>query len=185
MRCPIPWSPAFAGALEDQAKVTRLKSAFPPSVDAQTRVLILGSLPGERSLAANQYYAHPTNAFWWLIGEVIGEPLPALPYAERLARLKARHIGLWDVIATARRQGSLDGAIRDATHRDLAGLAATLPDLRAIAFNGGEASRRGRRQLESFAGYALLDLPSSSAAYAGLSRAGKLEAWREIAGFLA
>ncbi|MGV3770166.1 MAG: DNA-deoxyinosine glycosylase [Sphingobium phenoxybenzoativorans] len=164
--------------------MTSLKSAFPPSIDTQTRVLILGSLPGERSLAANEYYAHPTNAFWWLVGEVIGEPLPALPYAERLARLKAHHIGLWDVIATAQRQGSLDGAIRDATHRDLAGLAATLPDLRAIAFNGGEAARRGRRQLAGVDRYALIDLPSSSAAYAGLPRDGKLAAWREITPFL-
>jgi hypoxanthine-DNA glycosylase len=161
-----------------------LKTAFPPSVDAATRVLILGSLPGERSLEARQYYAHPSNAFWWLVGEVVGEPLPALPYAERLERLKARGIGLWDVIATARRQGSLDSAIHDATHRDLAGFAATLPNLRAIAFNGGESARRGRRQLAGVDRYMLIDLPSSSGAHAGMPRATKLALWKEIGRFL-
>jgi TDG/mug DNA glycosylase family protein len=157
--------------------VTR-KSAFPPSVTPETRLLILGSLPGERSLAAGEYYAHPSNAFWWLMGEVTGEPLAALPYDERLARLGARRIGLWDVIDTAHRRGSLDSAIRDATDRDLASFARALPALRAIAFNGGEAARRGRRQLAGGGDdYALIDLPSSSAAYAALSRSAKRERW--------
>ncbi len=157
-----------------------LKSAFPPSVAPDTRLLVLGSLPGERSLAAGEYYAHPSNAFWWLMGEVTGEPLPGLPYAERLARLKAHRIGLWDVIATARRQGSLDAAIRDATNRDLAGFAESLPALEAIAFNGGEAARRGRRQLAGVDRYTLIDLPSSSAAHAGRSRADKRMAWMAL-----
>lgn len=156
------------------------KAAFPPCVGRDTRLLILGSLPGECSLAAGQYYAHPTNAFWWLIGEVIGEALPALPYDDRLVRLAAHHVGLWDVIATARREGSLDAAIRDATHRDLAGFAATLPDLVAIAFNGGEAAKRGRRQLMEIKHYTLIDLPSSSAAYAGMTRMAKREAWTTL-----
>lgn len=156
------------------------KAAFAPCVGPDTRLLILGSLPGERSLAAAQYYAHPTNAFWWLMGEVTSEPLPTLPYDSRLARLNAHRIGLWDVIATARREGSLDAAIRDATHRDLTGFAATLPDLVAIAFNGGEAARRGRRQLTGVERYALIDLPSSSAAYAGMTRMAKREAWMAL-----
>lgn len=161
-----------------------IKSAFPPSITPATRLLLLGSLPGERSLAAGEYYAHPTNAFWWLMGEVVGEPLPDLPYAERLGRLAAHRIGLWDVIATARRQGSLDAAIRDAAHRDLAGFAQTLPALAAIAFNGGEAARRGRRQLAGVDRYALIDLPSSSAAHAGRSRADKRDAWMVLRAWL-
>lgn len=161
------------------------KAAFPPSIAPDARLLILGSLPGERSLAAGQYYAHPTNAFWWLMAEVTGEDLPVLPYDERLARLIAHRIGLWDVIATARREGSLDAAIRDATNRDLAGFAATLPDLAAIAFNGGEAARRGRQQLAGVDRYALIDLPSSSAAYAGMPRAAKREAWIELRQWIA
>lgn len=155
-----------------------IKSAFPPNVDPNTRLLILGSLPGDASIARGEYYAHPSNAFWWLMGEVTGEEaLPALPYAERLARLAIHHIGLWDVIGSARRNGSLDTAIRDATVRDLAAFTATLPALAAIGFNGGEAARRGRRQLAGIDRYALIDLPSSSAAHAGRSRADKRAAW--------
>lgn len=156
------------------------KTALPPSAAPDTRLLILGSLPGERSLGAQQYYAHPSNAFWWLLGEAIGEALIDIPYEQRLERLKVCRIGLWDVIASAERQGSLDSAIRNAVHRDLASFAAALPKLRAIAFNGGEASRRGRRQLAGIDRYTLIDLPSSSAAHAGMPRAAKREAWSEL-----
>lgn len=156
------------------------KIALPPSVARDTRILILGSLPGERSLSAQQYYAHPTNAFWWLLGEVIDKDIAGMPYKQRLERLKAHRIGLWDVIGSAERQGSLDSAIRNAVHRDLAGFAATLPELHAIAFNGGEASRRGRRQLAGIDRYTLIDLPSSSAAYAGMPRDAKRDAWMEL-----
>lgn len=156
------------------------KTAFPPSIAPDARLLVLGSLPGERSLATDQYYAHPTNAFWWLMGEVTGEALPTLPYADRLVCLTAHRIGLWDVIATAQREGSLDTAIRDATNRDLAGFTATLPDLAAIAFNGAEAARRGRQQLAEVDRYTLIDLPSSSAAHASMTRATKREAWMAL-----
>jgi hypoxanthine-DNA glycosylase len=161
-----------------------IRTAFPPSVSSDARLLILGSLPGEESLRQGRYYAHPTNAFWWLIGEVTGEPLPSLPYEARLERLKAHRIGLWDVIATARRQGSLDQAIREAELRDLAGFVDGLPDLRAVAFNGATSARHGRRQLAGVARLALLELPSSSAAYAGMAREAKREKWLELRAFL-
>ena len=141
------------------------KRAFDPVVDAKTRLLILGSLPGDASLKAAQYYAHPQNAFWRLVGGVIAQNLVVLPYVERLDALKAAGIGLWDVIATAQRPGSLDGAIRDAEAADLRGLAATLPSLRAVAFNGATSARIGRRSLDGAPGLALIDLPSSSPAY--------------------
>jgi len=162
------------------------KSALPSSVDVHTRVLLLGSLPGERSLMVGEYYAHPTNAFWWLMGEVLGETaFPLLPYAERLAILRQRGVGLWDVIDRARRTGSLDAAIRDATYRDLAAFAAKLPRLQAIGFNGAAASKAGRRQLAGrSAGWDLIDLPSSSAAHAGMPRAAKLAAWKTIERYL-
>ena len=86
------------------------KVGFDPVVDANTRLLILGSLPGDASLRAAQYYGHPQNAFWRLIGGVIGRDLAALPYDHRLAALKAARIGLWDVIASAERPGSLTRA---------------------------------------------------------------------------
>ena len=103
------------------------KRAFPPVANANIRLLILGSLPGERSLAAGRYYAHPQNAFWHLTGTVLDEDLATLPYESRLERLLARGVGLWDSIETAQRQGSLDSAIKNAEARDLPGLAASLP----------------------------------------------------------
>lgn len=154
-----------------------LKRNFPPVVDDRTRVLILGSLPGEVSLAHQQYYAHPQNRFWHLVGEVIDEPLPTLPYAHRLEALRAHRVGLWDVVAEARREGSLDSNIRLHAGSDLAGLIATLPALRAVAFNGGTAARIGQRALAQ-AGLTLpvVLLPSSSPAYT-VPYATKREAW--------
>ncbi len=90
------------------------KRAFPPVTNANTRLLILGSLPGERSLAAGRYYAHQQNAFWHLTGTVLDEDLAAMPYESRLERLLARGVGLWDIIETAQRPGSLDSAIKNA-----------------------------------------------------------------------
>ena len=143
-----------------------LKRAFDPVVDARTRLLILGSLPGDASLAAAQYYAHPQNGFWRLIGGVTGIDLATLPYAERLEPLKAAGVGLWDVIASAERAGSLDAAIRSPEAADLRGLIAGLPDLKAVAFNGATSARLGRRILRGVAGVDFIDLPSSSAAHA-------------------
>ena len=143
------------------------KRAFDPVVDANTRLLILGSLPGDASLRAAQYYGHPRNAFWRLIGGVIGRDLAALPYEDRLTALKAAGVGLWDVIASAERPGSLDAAIRRPDAADLRGLVASLPKLRAVAFNGGTAARLGRAVLaDPPAGVVLIDLPSSSPAHA-------------------
>lgn len=141
-----------------------IKRSFPPVADARTRLLILGSLPGDASLAAQRYYAHPQNAFWRLVGGVIGVDLVRLDYDARLQSLLAHHIGLWDVVAGAMRQGSLDGAIRQAAANDLVALVATLPNLRAIAFNGKTAARIGRFTLGA-TGMELIDLPSSSPAY--------------------
>lgn len=142
------------------------KAGFEPVVDARTRLLILGSLPGDASLRAAQYYGHPRNAFWRLIGGVIGRDLAALPYEDRLAALKAAGVGLWDVIASAERSGSLDAAIRRPEAADLRGLVASLPELRAVAFNGGTAARLGRAILAGGSEAALIDLPSSSPAHA-------------------
>lgn len=150
------------------AEASARKRAFDPVVDANTRLLILGSLPGEASLKAGQYYAHPQNGFWRLIGGIIEQPdLAAQPYAKRLAVLKAHGVGLWDVIAEAERIGSLDTAIRLPRHADLKGLIAGLPRLEAIAFNGGKAAREGARVLGPETGNLFrLTLPSSSPAMA-------------------
>lgn len=142
-----------------------VKFGLPPIARADVRLFILGSLPGDASLAAQQYYAHPTNQFWRLVGRAVGEELQELDYSERLARLAANRIGLWDVIASASRSGSLDQAIRLAEHNQIAHLLADFPDLRAIAFNGTTAAVAGRRLIGVPPGHVtLVDLPSSSAA---------------------
>lgn len=153
------------------------KRAFDPVVDANTRLLILGSLPGDASLKAGQYYGHPRNAFWRLVGGVIAVDLVALPYPERLEALKRARVGLWDVIAGAERPGSLDADIRDIEAADLRRLVAELPALRAVAFNGGTAAKIGRRSLGETNGIDLIDLPSSSPAHAARTFAQKAEAW--------
>jgi len=142
-----------------------VKFGLPPIAREDARLFILGSLPGDASLAARRYYAHPTNQFWRLLGHAIGEDLQPLGYDERLARLADRRIGLWDVIASASRSGSLDQAIREAEHNRIGHLLHDFPGLRGIGFNGSTAAAVGRKLIgEPPRNIALLDLPSSSAA---------------------
>lgn len=159
------------------------KSSFPPVVAPHTRVLILGSLPGERSLAEGRYYAHPQNQFWRLVGEAIERDLERLEYDARIAALLDAGIGLWDTVASATRRGSLDAAIRNAEHNPLTELVVSLPQLRAVAFNGATSARIGRALLAGTS-YHLLPLPSSSPAYAAMPFAEKLRLWRAIGEFL-
>lgn len=156
---------------------------FAPVFDTETRLLILGSLPGDASLNAAQYYAHPRNVFWPLIGGVLGEDLVALRYEQRLQRLKARGVGLWDVIASAERSGSLDAAIRSPEAADLRGLIGSLTKLTAVAFNGRLAAKLGRCILGDTGDVMLVDLPSSSPAHA-ISLSAKAESWAILGKFL-
>lgn len=158
-----------------------LKRCFPPVVDRNTRVLVLGSLPGEASLAHNQYYAHKQNKFWLLVGEVIERDLVGMAYSARLDALLEQRIGLWDVVAEARRVGSLDSNIRNHEHNDLVTLVETLPNLIAIAFNGGAAAKIGAKALgETAKRYQLVCLPSSSPANASVPYVEKLAAWQAL-----
>ena len=136
------------------------------------------------SLAANRYYAHPQNQFWRLIGAVIDQEVAALDYSARLAALLSARIGLWDTVASARRDGSLDGALRDVERADLPELVATLPALRSIGFNGATAAKIGRRALCGTP-LTLIDLPSSSPAHATMAFAQKAERWKSLREFLA
>ena len=156
-----------------------VKHGLPPVAREDARLFILGSLPGDASLAARQYYAHPRNLFWRLTGLVTGEELQALDYLDRLERLKANRIGLWDVVAHARRPGSLDQAIRDAGHNPLADYFSGFARLEAVAFNGAAAAAAGRRLLGALP-VALIDLPSSSPANTR-PFAEKAAAWAELA----
>jgi hypoxanthine-DNA glycosylase len=153
------------------------KRSFAPVADQNVRLLILGSLPGELSLAHSQYYANPQNKFWTLMSEVLGEKLYALPYMERLQVLLRHRVGLWDSVAEAIREGSLDSRIREHAHNDLVGLVVGLPKLEAIAFNGGTAAKLGLKALGEYASrYQIIRLPSSSPAYT-LSYQAKLNVW--------
>jgi double-stranded uracil-DNA glycosylase len=156
-----------------------LQHCFPPVARSDTRLLLLGSLPGRVSLERSQYYAHPQNQFWRLIGAVIGRELVPLGYDARLEALLEAQVGLWDTVAAATRKGSLDSDIRLHAASDLADLTASLPELRAVGFNGGTSARIGRRQLADAERFALIDLPSSSPAYT-LPFERKLEAWLKL-----
>jgi hypoxanthine-DNA glycosylase len=157
---------------------------FPPVTRPDTRLLVLGSLPGAVSLAQRRYYANPQNQFWRLMSEVVGRELVPLAYEERLEALLDAKVGLWDTVAAATREGSLDASIQLHEASDLAALAATLPALRAIGFNGKTSAKIGRPQLGATTSLALIDLPSSSPAYASLGFEAKRERWLQLAAYL-
>lgn len=156
-----------------------------PVIARRSRLVVLGSFPGAASLAAGQYYAHPRNQFWPLVSALWRVDLVSLPYPKRLAELRARGLGLWDVYASCRRAGSLDSAIEDAQWNDLASLRRRAPSLIAVAHNGAESARA--RDVTLGLGVAVLRLPSTSPANASWSFERKLAAWRaafEHAGLL-
>jgi len=167
--------------LNVRAPAPARKVGLPPVLARDTRVLILGSFPGEASLAAQQYYAHPRNHFWPILAALLTEPLPELPYRRRLVRLKAHCIGLWDTIVACERRGSLDAAIRNAERGEVARARRVARALVAVCFNGGTAARA--EPVWRAAGYRTLVLPSTSPAYTR-PVAEKLAAWRAIAPLL-
>lgn len=170
--------------MDDVAPAGR-KRGFPPVADARTRILVLGSLPGEVSLANAQYYGNPRNKFWMLMSEVIGRDLVSLDYTSRLDALLAHGIGLWDVVAEAHRKGSLDSQIRERHDNDLCGWLSSHPNIGAIAFNGGTAGRLGLRVLGAAAlAYQIFELPSSSPAHT-MPYADKARQWRHLRSALA
>jgi len=157
------------------------KHGLPPVLAPDTCVLVLGSFPGEASLAARQYYAHPRNHFWPLVGALLAAPLPTMSYRRRLATLRAHGIGLWDVIVACERHGSLDGAIRNAEHGEIERVRRVAKALVLVCFNGQTAGRA--EPAWRAAGYATLVLPSSSPAYTRPFDE-KLAAWRQIGEYL-
>ena len=159
----------------------KAKQSMQPVGARDALLLILGSLPGEMSLAASRYYAHPQNQFWRLLGAAISEPLATLDYDRRLEVLAERGIALWDVVGEARREGSLDGALRSVRANPLGEFVTAHPRLRAIAFNGKTAARLGRRAIGDAAVPLMIDLPSSSPAYT-LSIDRKLAQWQALGG---
>lgn len=154
--------------------------SFPPVAREDARVLILGTLPGQASLKAQQYYAQPQNAFWPLMGALFGAGRD-LPYAERLRRLEENRVALWDVCASARRPGSLDHKIDGASvaANDFASFFARRKRIERICFNGATAERLFRKHVAPTlsAQPSTIRLPSTSPAHAGRSFAQKREAW--------
>ncbi|NBD21404.1 DNA-deoxyinosine glycosylase [Aquabacterium fontiphilum] len=144
------------------------------------RLLVLGSFPGEASLQAQQYYAHPRNHFWPILSALWADrlacPLATMPYEARLDVVRAHGVAIWDVYAGCVRPGSLDSAIRQAELNDLPGLVARSPHLTMIAHNGGESARHMR--LTGALGLPVVRLPSTSPANASWSFTRKLAAWR-------
>jgi hypoxanthine-DNA glycosylase len=159
-----------------------VKVGLPPVARPDVRLFILGSLPGDASLAAGQYYAHPQNQFWRLLGCVIKEDLRAMAYDERLECVARHRIGLWDVIGSAVRTGSLDQAIRLANHNRIEQLVDHYPALEAIAFNGGTSASIGRKLVGPDPCLTLIDLPSSSPANTR-PFAEKAVAWTQLRAF--
>jgi hypoxanthine-DNA glycosylase len=156
------------------ASLTGLAPVTAPNI----KILILGSFPSAASLAVQQYYAHPRNQLWRILSALTGEGLAALPYAERLPRLLAHDIGLWDVLGACERKGSLDANIRNAAANDFARLHELCPVLETVGFNGRTSGKFASEF--AAAGYRTLALPSSSPACAVLSIDEKLAIWQQL-----
>ena len=142
--------------------------------------LILGSLPSVTSLGQQQYYAHPQNAFWRIIEALFANGAPCT-YDERIELLKQNRIALWDVIATAKREGSLDSAIEPETviPNDIIGLLNTYPSIQTIYLNGGTAATLFKRHIaKQLSGTVqIIPLPSTSPANARMGFEEKLRQW--------
>ena len=172
------------------SQAERWAEGFPAVEPRRARVLILGTLPSAESIRQGQYYAHPRNAFWPIMGELFGAGRE-WPYDRRLRRLGARGVMLWDVLRAAHRPGSLDSAIhpRRREANAIPELLARHPELEAIVFNGAPAEALFRRHVAPecgarLAGLKLVRLPSTSPAHAARTYAQKLTAWqRELAPF--
>jgi hypoxanthine-DNA glycosylase len=168
-----------------------LSVGFPPIADAGARVLVLGSLPGRKSLEMREYYAQPYNAFWRIMGELIGAG-PALRYPARLVQLRLQGVAVWDVLAAGEREGSLDSAIVPASIvvNDFNAFFERHRQLRLICFNGNTAAGLFTRKVlpglaPQWTAIERRALPSTSPAYASLRFEQKLARWREALGGLA
>lgn len=158
--------------------------SFPPIADGRSEILILGSMPGQASLAAAQYYAHPHNAFWKIMAALLGFDL-SISYQDRIRALLFHRIAVWDVLQSCSRQGSLDASIERDTEvpNDFTAFFRAHPNVARVFFNGAKAEMTYRRDVLKQADLPPLSytrLPSTSPAHAGRSFHDKLEAWRVI-----
>lgn len=138
------------------------KQGFPAVADENTEILILGSLPGDVSIRKHQYYGHPGNDFWRLLGNIIGEDLQGMGYQKRLDTLKRNNIGLWDVFKAGKREGSEDSKIKNQEINQFSILKEIAPNLKLILFNGKKSGEY--EPILRAMGYETKVLPSSSGA---------------------
>ena len=157
---------------------TTLLTGLPPLVSPATKVLILGSFPGVRSLQAQEYYGHPQNQFWKILSALWAVDLLGMDYEARLTVVRTQGLGIWDVYGACEREGSLDSAIRNAELNDFAWLQQQCPRLQAVAHNGGESFRHAKHT--QALGLPVHPLPSTSPANASWSFDRKLAAWAEV-----
>lgn len=163
-----------------------LKTCFAPVIGDKPRILILGSMPGEKSLMDQQYYAHPRNAFWFIMQELFAIPLD-MAYEQRLEGLKQNSIALWDVLNSCERQGSLDSSIKNHSiiGNNFAELLSRHNTIQLIAFNGAKAETEFKKRIsptltEAAQKIRKVRLPSTSPAMASLTKEEKLEQWRVL-----
>ncbi|MFD1771058.1 DNA-deoxyinosine glycosylase [Sphingobacterium suaedae] len=159
------------------------KTSFAPILPENSKILILGSLPGDRSLAEQQYYAHPQNRFWKTIANLFNEPFP-LTYPERIELLHRKHIALWDVCRTAIRKGSMDTDINQEEPNPIHRLLEQQPDIKTICFNGQKAKTLYDKYFDRQAHILYLSLPSTSPANASFNQQRLQEKWQDIRTFL-
>lgn len=156
-----------------------LKNSFPPIANEKTEIMILGSLPGEMSLELQQYYAHPRNRFWRVIAEITRSEIPQ-NYEEKLQLLQQNKIGVWDVVQTAKRIGSLDTNILDEVPNDLESFIVNHPKLKVIAFNGAKSRALFDKYFVRKTNLKYFALPSTSPANASFTFEKLCENWRRI-----
>jgi len=157
-------------------------SSFPPFIDDRSEILILGSIPGVKSLEKQQYYAHPQNKFWKIIFELFNEKFTE-NYTERIAVLKKHHIAIWDVIDSCERKGSLDSEIKNEEANQIGELLGQYPSIKAIFCNGGKSYKNLQKILGKNYRLPIILLPSTSPLHT-VSFEKKYEEWKVILDFL-
>jgi TDG/mug DNA glycosylase family protein len=162
------------------------KNGFPPVAGGKPKALILGSMPGVESLRKGQYYAHPRNSFWFILGRLFKFD-PAINYGKRKEILKSNHIALWDVLMACEREGSLDSSIIDASlvENDFLSFYAKYQTIRYVFFNGARAEKEYKKRVlpvvqRKHPGIKYIRLPSTSPAMASLTKEEKLSQWSVI-----
>ena len=158
-----------------------VKKSFAPIVNNNSNLLILGSLPSDKSIAENEYYGNKTNQFWDIIRLVFGaKKIPFQDYHEKIQFLEKYHIALWDVYAAAQRKGSLDSDIKQGTYNDLKKFMKQYPNIKKILVNGKQAEKAFEQYLKKEdIDYAYQYVPSSSSANRRYTVLEKVDYWKE------